>query len=54
MAQPQGNPCRVEWWDTLAGKPLAVEEREARGGGLPLDAPPFKVDLACRIAAKRR
>jgi len=39
----------VEWWDTLAGKRLAMSEATAFNGVLRLAPPGFQVDIAARL-----
>ncbi|MCU0917793.1 MAG: cellulase family glycosylhydrolase [Planctomycetes bacterium] len=39
----------IEWWDTLAGKRLAVAEATASGDLLRLAPPAFQVDIAARL-----
>ena len=45
-------PWTVEWWDTLAGKPVGTREATASGGSLRLEPPPFQVDIAARLKKK--
>ena len=39
----------VEWWDTLAGKRVAIQEEKVSGGILQLRPPAFQVDIAARL-----
>jgi len=39
----------IEWWDTLAGQPVARNEARCQGGRLSTSAPDFRVDLAARV-----
>jgi hypothetical protein len=43
-------PYRVLWWNTREGKPVASQTASAQDGRLSLTAPPFRSDLACKIA----
>jgi len=47
-----GGAYRVQFWDTLEGKPIAEVEASAEAGTLTVDAPPFARDIAFKI--KRR
>ena len=41
--------CRVEWWDTYAGKVSKTDTLTAGEDNLSLDLPPVEKDIACKI-----
>ncbi len=43
---------QIEWWDTLAGKGIAVQNAKATAGSLQLEPPPFQADIAARLKKK--
>jgi hypothetical protein len=43
---------KVEWWDTLTGKSVASSDAAVTAGRVTITAPPFRADIAARIAAR--
>jgi hypothetical protein len=42
-------PCKVDWWDTRAGKIVKTDRAQAQDGELKLQVPEFRRDIAARI-----
>ena len=42
----------IEWWDTLQGKRVAIQDAPVAGGSLQLEPPAFHADIAARLKRK--